>query len=200
MVTAYSMTALVSLFLFDNLTAQERPAAPTYRPGIATNQIVPGVYTISTPTPNGLFAAQFANLPAPQPPPAPGTGNVRDGNWWLQRDTQEKLFYAIGTMDGFWLSGIMTVWAPANRSSLGTAPSGSQTWQAMLSMHNKYFGTVTNTQLVNGIDDFYSDFKNRRIDTPNAIWVVLNQIAGTTPAALQAMVENLRRNASGVAP
>ena len=200
MVTANSMTVLVSLFLVRHVAAQEQPAAPTERLGIATCQIAPGVYAISNSTPNGLVAAQLVNLPAPQPPPAAPTGNVRDGNWWLQRETQEKLFYTIGTMDGFWLSGIMTVWAPADRGSRGSAPSGAQTWQAMLSMHNKYFGNVTNNQLVNGIDEFYSDFKNRRIDTPNAIWVVLNQIAGTTPVALQAMVENLRRTASGVAP
>jgi hypothetical protein len=200
MVTANSMTVLVSLFLLHNLAAQEQPTAPTERPGIATRQIVPGVYGLSTPTPDGLVSAQLVNLPAPQPPQAAATGNIRDGNWWLQCDTEEKLYYTIGTMDGFWLSGIMTVWAPADRGSEGAAPSGSPTWKAMLSMHNKYFGTVTNNQLVNGIDEFYSDFKNRRIDTPNAIWVVLNQIAGTTPAALQAMVETLRRNASGVAP
>ena len=58
----------------------------------------------------------------------------------------------------------------------------------------KYFKDVTNGQLVDGLDDFYSDYRNRRILLSNAIWLVSNSIAGEDKKKLEKMIENWRKN------
>jgi hypothetical protein len=50
-------------------------------------------------------------------------------------------------------------------------------------------------QLNDGLNDFFSDYKNRRIEVDDAIWLVLNGIAGTPKEKLDKMIESHRRNA-----
>jgi len=59
----------------------------------------------------------------------------------------------------------------------------------------KYLKDVTNGQIVDGLDDFYKDYRNRRIVISSAVWLVLNGVAGTPKDKLDAMIENFRRNA-----
>ena len=58
----------------------------------------------------------------------------------------------------------------------------------------KYLSNVTNGQLVDGLDKFYSDFRNRRIKVNDAVWLVLNQVAGEPEAEMEKMIENWRKN------
>ncbi|MGH9822017.1 MAG: hypothetical protein ACREDR_01990 [Blastocatellia bacterium] len=54
---------------------------------------------------------------------------------------------------------------------------------------------VTAGQVREGLDRFYKDYRNRRILVQNAIWLVLNSIAGKPQADWDKMVENYRKNA-----
>ena len=63
-------------------------------------------------------------------------------------------------------------------------------------LSQRYFRNVTVGQLVDGLDVFYSDFRNRTIRVHDAIWLVVNQIAGTPQEELEKMVENWRRSAA----
>jgi hypothetical protein len=58
----------------------------------------------------------------------------------------------------------------------------------------KYLSNVKAAQLVDGVDTFYSDYRNRGISTHNAVWLVLNGIAGTPKEKLDKMIEAFRRN------
>jgi hypothetical protein len=54
---------------------------------------------------------------------------------------------------------------------------------------------VTGGQLVDGLDSFYGDFRNRRILVYSAVWLVLNEIAGTPQDELDKMIQSWRKNA-----
>jgi hypothetical protein len=58
----------------------------------------------------------------------------------------------------------------------------------------KFFANVSNGQIVDGLDQFFSDYRNRRIRVHNAVWLVTNGIAGTPEAELQQMIESWRKN------
>lgn len=58
----------------------------------------------------------------------------------------------------------------------------------------KFFANVSNGQIVNGLDQFFSDYRDRRIRVHNAVWLVTNGIADTPEAELQQMIESWRKN------
>jgi len=59
---------------------------------------------------------------------------------------------------------------------------------------NKYLKNVTNSQLADGVDKFYSDYRNRRIMVNDAVWLVLNEISGKSDADMKKMIENWRKS------
>jgi hypothetical protein len=61
--------------------------------------------------------------------------------------------------------------------------------------HLRYFKGVTTGQLVDGLDSFYADYRNRRILIVNAVYLVVNSFAGTPQEVMDAATEDLRRKA-----
>jgi hypothetical protein len=61
---------------------------------------------------------------------------------------------------------------------------------------DKYGKNVSNVQIVNGLNTFYSDDKNKSIPIHGAVWIVLNSISGTPQEQINKMIENFRRNAA----
>jgi len=59
----------------------------------------------------------------------------------------------------------------------------------------KYLQDVTSSQLVDGLDTFYKDHRNRRITISKGVWLVLNSIAGRPQSELDKMIETFRKNA-----
>jgi len=59
----------------------------------------------------------------------------------------------------------------------------------------KYLKDVTNDQVADGVDEFYKDYRNRKIRIHDAVWLTLNAIAGTPKANLDKMIETFRKNA-----
>lgn len=51
---------------------------------------------------------------------------------------------------------------------------------------------ITNSQIVEGLNQLYSDFKNRQINLREAIYVVKKQIKGASEEEIQAILEYLR--------
>ena len=72
-------------------------------------------------------------------------------------------------------------------------PQAEETYIANVT---KFFSNVTNGQLVDGVDTFYKDYRNRSIRVPNALWRVVMQIAGTPQDQLDQMIEDFRKTAS----
>jgi hypothetical protein len=118
----------------------------------------------------------------------------RDGNWWRQLDPVSRANYVAGFLDGMELGNKFSVWGigpgDANCKDAAKLVEGSYS-----DYRGKYLARVTNIQILDGLDGFYSDARNRSILTNGAIWLVLNQIAGKPRAEMQALVEKWRNNA-----
>ena len=116
----------------------------------------------------------------------------RDGNWWISLEQEYKLKYLVGFFDGMDLGNRFSYWGMskgAQRKCTGNVVDSYSTYES------KYFAQVTNDQLSDGIDNFYSDYRNRRISIVGAVWLVVNGIAGTPEDTLHTMTENWRKNA-----
>jgi hypothetical protein len=114
----------------------------------------------------------------------------RDGNWWNDQDRNYKLGYAAGLFDGLDLGRDFATW--------GLAPKDPCIVNSLESTEKYIAGFVaeaTAGQLVDGLDDFYKDYRNRTIMADRAVWLVLNGVAGTPAAKLQEMIESHRRSA-----
>lgn len=118
----------------------------------------------------------------------------RDGNWWITLDKQYKHSYFVGFFDGMDLGQQFSVWNfvnnPADRPCVKKVVDSCGTY------HEKYLKGITNVHLSDGMDEFYKDYKNRRILVSDAVWLVLNGIAGKPEAELNKMIENFRKNAT----
>lgn len=121
-----------------------------------------------------------------------GADNRRDGNWWLDLQKNVKINYAVGFFDGMELGNRFSYW----KNLSGTKAQKYCTARAVDSYSEysqKYFGNVTAGQLSDGLDSFYADYKNRRILVSNAVWLVVNGIAGMPEEELKKMVESWRQ-------
>ncbi len=116
----------------------------------------------------------------------------RDGNWWIHVSPHEKLTYVVGFFDGMELGNRFSYWKmiDANKSD----PCAARAVEAYGENKAKFFSNVTNDQLADGLDSFYSDYKNRRISVDSAVWLVVNGIAGTPRDKLEKMIESWRKN------
>jgi hypothetical protein len=108
-----------------------------------------------------------------------------DGNGWTALEFDAvKTVYVAGLVDGASFLSIAMM-----RTSLGSIAAEDE-YEAI---SRKFLSGVTTKQIVDGIDTFYRDFRNRRIECRDAAMVVLSQIAGTTESEIDAMIEHLRR-------
>jgi hypothetical protein len=120
--------------------------------------------------------------------------NRRDGNWWLSQDRVTRSAYITGFFDGMDLGNAFSYWEFVNKKEM--APCMQQVFKSYGEYNDKYFKNVTNLQLVDGLDTFYADFRNRSILVHGAVWLVVNSIAGTPQKELDSLIDNWRRNAN----
>jgi hypothetical protein len=110
----------------------------------------------------------------------------RDGNWWRSQSSDAKYNYMTGFIDGLQLGHDFSYWKFIQKNG-DCASLVSDSYNTHLT---KYLVNVTNGQIADGLTSFYEDYRNRRILTSRAVWLVLNEIAGTLKD-----VENWRKNA-----
>jgi len=125
--------------------------------------------------------------------PAAGTDERRDGNWWRTESEVAKLWYVAGFFDGMDLGNNFSYWGIAEQKSKSNC--SGQAVESFSALKSRYLKNVTNFQIADGLDDFYKDYRNRRILVSNAVWLVINSIAGTPQKELDIMIENWRKNA-----
>lgn len=111
----------------------------------------------------------------------------RDGNYWQTQSQLAKVSYMTGFFDGMELGHNFSVWKNTN-SHPESAALAVESFGEYLT---KYFSNVTAGQTVAGLDVLYADFQNRRIPLENAVWLVVNQIAGTP--TVNEMILSFRR-------
>jgi hypothetical protein len=119
-------------------------------------------------------------------------GARRDGNWWTVSPRPEPLAYVTGFGDGMEIGNRFSYWG-LEKADMRVCEE--RVAAAFHSNVKKYLGEVTNVQLADGLDDFYKDPKNRRIRVYDAVWLVVNGIAGTPHDELDKMIESYRKHA-----
>jgi chloramphenicol O-acetyltransferase len=118
----------------------------------------------------------------------------RDGNWWRNLTVSEQSTYMIGFYDGMELGHNFSYWNFLNKKTKETCVA--DTSESYKTFKDKYAQNVTNIQLADGLNTFYSDYRNRAILIHNAVWLVLNSIAGKPQAELDKMIESFRKAAA----
>jgi hypothetical protein len=117
-----------------------------------------------------------------------------DGNWWLSTDKTIRLGYVVGFLDGIHLGQNFSYWKFVDDAD--SEPCLKKVLLSSGEYEQKYLSNVKIAQLNDGLNDFFADYKNRRIMVDEAIWLVLNGIAGTPKEKLDKMIESYRRNAN----
>ena len=115
----------------------------------------------------------------------------RDGNWWIGQSTVFKNVYIGGFFDGMDLGYKFSYWKFDDDSKQSSCVD--EVTRSFTTLNNQYLKNVTSRQLADGLDVFYSDYRNRRIYVSNAVWLVTNSIAGTPQKDLDKMIENWRK-------
>lgn len=115
----------------------------------------------------------------------------RDGNWWNQQPLVARAIYLIGFGDGLELGKNFSVWDLVDSKNTSCATKAMQSFE-----QNKlrFLSHVKTDQVADGVTAFYSDYRNRSILIHEAVWIVLNSIAGTPQTEINKMIENARRN------
>ena len=116
---------------------------------------------------------------------------VRNGNWWQKLPAQEvKWGYLVGFFDGMGL-GHRFSWWPLEGDDK-TADCVAHVIDAYRAQIRQYLGKLDNQQLATELDNFYREPKNKPIKVADAIWVVVNQLAGRPAAEVEKMADEFR--------
>jgi hypothetical protein len=119
--------------------------------------------------------------------PAFAQQKPHDGNWWNTLESNERMLVLAGFVEGMELGKSFSIWE-------GTDDGKFDQWAARADQsfgnHWKRYMVGTNTgQLRDGLNVLYTDFRNRNIALPFAMWIVVNQIGGTPEAEVQILIE-----------
>lgn len=102
--------------------------------------------------------------------------NVRhDGNWWRTLTSDMRIMYAGGFVDGMELGNVYSYESPLTTQNQGAFLQATQSYEKNT---KRYFGNATVGQVIDGLNTFFDDYRNRSIHMVNAINAVLRSIAG----------------------
>lgn len=118
-----------------------------------------------------------------------------DGTWWLELATSQspglaKAAYVRGLFDGARLFGPILVMGVKDEHSPDVKTAGD--YMVLIFVETRM---IALTQVRDGLDVLYGDFRNRKIDVALAAEVVVEQIAGVPESTTSKRLEELRANA-----
>lgn len=102
------------------------------------------------------------------------------GVQWLSWDKNDRLMYVVGFLEG-WRRGLFEIAVDYADCDLAAAEKQG------------LFTHISNDQLVDSVDKFYSDPINRQVTVPDALRYVLDEIRGASTTTLQKRLEDIRR-------
>jgi len=115
----------------------------------------------------------------------------RDGNWWKNIPTAGKLWYMAGVVEGMQLGRDVSSWLfQKNSASDACRASLIESFRAF----RNNIGNSTNEQIADGLNEFYSDYRNRSILVIHGASVVMRAIGGESKSYLEEVTINLRRS------
>ena len=117
----------------------------------------------------------------------------RDGNWWISQEQLAEYSYMIGFFDGMELGEDFSIWGTLNTQKAD--PAVGKAVGSYDQFANKYLTECYEWPSVQGLDEFYSDYRNRRMKVASGVWIVLNEISGKSKDEMQKLIETHRKNA-----
>ena len=108
---------------------------------------------------------------------------TRDGNWWRTLSETQRVFVCTGMFEG--VRTARTILAQENQDAI------DQKYTASV---RSLFAGITIGQCVDGVNEFYKDFRNRTIEIPVAFWIVAWQTKGATDEQVKAVIGAARAN------
>jgi len=126
-----------------------------------------------------------------------------DGYWWNALNKEQKLFFICGyneamekTYQGFWI-GSLVKFVEENPDKLEII--GKDRVRYVKTIYNYYMkyqqlAGFQFRQILDGIDTFYDDFRNKTIDVTNAIDVVAMQLHNKPEEEVKRFIESLRKS------
>jgi hypothetical protein len=132
-------------------------------------------------------------LPASETGTGQSPQHRRDGNWWNRQSENMKADYLVGFLDGTDLGYNFSHWGFSKQQE--KAPCLGDVFISYEKYSHHYLNHVNVGQIFDGLKSFYADDRHRRILVFDAVWLVLNGIAGTPKNELNKMIENVRKNA-----
>jgi hypothetical protein len=118
----------------------------------------------------------------------------RDGNLWRTLTAEQKITYIAAFWDGMELGHEFDLFDLVNRKEKAACAADAD--KSFNTYTDKYAKNVSNVQIVDGLNAFYSDYRNRSVPIHGGVWIVLNSIAGTPQETLDKMTENFRKVAA----
>jgi hypothetical protein len=116
----------------------------------------------------------------------------RDGNWWRVQGESVRADYMGGFYDGMNLGYYFSYSSIVKNNK---ADPCRRKVAESFHEHLSKFKNVKSLQVVDGLNSFYGDFRNRSILVTDAVWLVVNSIVGTPKKELDKMIEDARRDA-----
>jgi hypothetical protein len=137
---------------------------------------------------SGLFATLLSCTAT-----SPAEQTRRDGNWWVTRTDLAKASHVVGMFDGVELGRYFVM---RNIRSQADADKLNEAFNSFMNNRQQLLSNVTVGQVQAGLDDFYQDYKNRKIYCSDAVEVVLEGSAGMPKDQLEMWIQKLRELAS----
>lgn len=122
----------------------------------------------------------------------------RDGKWWKTRGETEKTIYTLGLLDGIETAKCMVdpnmhyLAAPEDPSRF-VSENAKAIYDVLDHVDRRLFANVDLGDLIEGLNQFYKDFRNREIDVPAALFLVGLQISGGSDEEVQRLIVIMRK-------
>lgn len=116
----------------------------------------------------------------------------RKGNWWNHLPENQQLVYVLGMMDGREIGYALSILKLEGKDT-GDFGCYEKVYKNFNETGAFYFGDITNSQIAAGVSAFYLNFESRSIDVSDVVWIVVNQLAGTSKADIQKMTRAFRK-------
>jgi hypothetical protein len=141
-----------------------------------------------------IFCASFALLLViPASASTPLEQQLRNGKWWQSLTQSQRWNHVVGIFDGTRLG--LNLILPATRPGKNRANCFAQITSGFDEAERRYIGDLTNGNIVEGLNAFYRDYRNKRIYIADATLLVLYSIAGTPQKQIDELAETFRRAA-----
>jgi len=144
-----------------------------------------------------VSACCFSRAPSSAAPAPVSFQSSYDGNWWIKQKEEygkaSKVWYVAGLLDGRELGNQLSVFTLDSKSKEASVKCSKYLFQSYFENEKRFLNWVTVGQVMDGLDDLYKDYRNRRIAVGDAVWLVLERIGGVPQDQIERQLEFHRK-------